>query len=159
MRVLVPLRQLIDYMEWHHLLSKEEPRQVHAFAVIAQPLAQHGLDLLRTAWNAHRVKPRSDCPGSGGVPNKRARVSGHPGGQLQLLAGVVQVYEATRGELVRRVPEYAVDADPLLASPQLRTQRGAAIAAIMGPDLGLAWMEIIGCNYARFLGAYLTFLC
>ena len=159
MRVLVPLRQLIDYMEWHQLLSKEEPQQVHAFAVIAQPLAQHGLDLLRTAWNAHRVKPRSDCPGSGGVPNKRARVSGHPGGQLQLPLGMVQAYEATRGELVNRVPEYAADADPLLTSPQLRVQRGAAVAAIMGSDPGLAWMEIFGCSYARFLCAYLPFLC
>ena len=48
MRVLVPFRRLIDCMEYHGLLSKEDEALVYAFSVIAQPLCQHGLDLLVT---------------------------------------------------------------------------------------------------------------
>ena len=46
MRVLIFFRHLIDYMEANCLLSKEDIVQVHAFSVLAQPLCQHGLDLL-----------------------------------------------------------------------------------------------------------------
>lgn len=160
MRVLAPVRCLINAMERRRLLSKEEPRQVYAFSLVVQPLVQYGLDLLHRSWNAHRISARKGCPGTGGVPNKRVCTHPHPGAQAQLPAGVnmAALYEAANQEPLRRVPEYTAAAEPLLAHPQLRAQRAAAVAAIVGTDIGAAWMEIIACNYARFIHAYLTFL-
>ena len=61
MRVLVPFRRLINYLERAGMLSKENMQQVHAFGCIARPLCQYGLDLLTVAWNEHRVRGRKDC--------------------------------------------------------------------------------------------------
>jgi hypothetical protein len=53
MRVLVPIRRLVNYMESRGLLDKNIPAHVHAFASITQPLVQYGCNLLTAAWNEH----------------------------------------------------------------------------------------------------------
>ena len=74
MRVLVNVRRLIKFMEWHRLLAKEDLQHVHAFSSIVQPLCQYGLDLLMASWNEHGVRPRRRCgvPGdNSGLPTRR----------------------------------------------------------------------------------------
>ena len=93
MRVLTVLRCLINHLHAQGMLDKLVPAQVYAFSQVVAPLVQHGCDLLREAWNNHRVRARKDVPGSGGQPVHRAAARPHPGGQLQLPPGYSGVIE------------------------------------------------------------------
>ena len=94
---------------------------------------------------------------SGGIPNSRARAHPHPGGQLSLPMHVIDRYERVRGEFVQQIPN-VVRADPFFPYPRIRTQRAAAVSAIIGTDLNLAWSELLAARYDRFIDAFLCFL-
>ena len=70
-RVLAPLRLLINALEAAGRLDKDNDLQVGAFAAIAVLLMQTGLDRLRLAWNQHYVRPKTGLNGSGGRPVAR----------------------------------------------------------------------------------------
>ena len=97
MRVLAPLKLLINVLEQNHMLDKDNDEQVGAFSSIAVclmqvgdpnpnpnsnpnptpiltpalALTQTGLDRLRAAWNEHYVKPKRGR--AGGRPSVRAQ--------------------------------------------------------------------------------------
>ena len=162
MRVLIVFRRLINLMEENGLLDKHNLQQVRAFSCIAQPICQYGLDVLKAAWNEHRVRPITGRPGTGGRPNARAHTCPHPGGQLQLPAGFdgIREYDLARpGKAAQaRVPANAHLKDPLLEYPQRQQQRAAALTHIMGSDMCPVWMELLAGGCGRFLTAYQCFL-
>lgn len=86
-RVLVPLRMLLNFLEAGNWLDKDNAVQVGAFAAIACSLMQVGLDRLKAAWNEHYVASKRGRPGSGGRPSQRMVQRPHPALQMSLPAG------------------------------------------------------------------------
>ena len=163
MRVLVPFRRLINYMERRGLLDKDTPAHVCAFSALAQPLVQYGCDLLLAAWNEHsRAGVRSrgrQLPGSGGVPSERMRMYPHPGGQLRLPQGLdgVEEYEHVSCEGLPRMSE-ALKADACHCPGGGRRQRRHShIAYIMG-DVEHAWIRLQRSSFSHFAHAYSVYL-
>lgn len=162
MRVLVPLRRVINHLEGLGLLRKTCKEQVHAFSKIAQWHARYGLALLQAAWNEHMTASvqyrKRALKGTGGIPNQLARERAHPGGQLCLPADFdgVAAYEAVRGAPLWHVSADSA-ADQMFCPGPLRWQRDAHVEAILG-TLERAWCELLHRSYDRFVAAYLCFL-
>ena len=156
MRVLVPIRRLINVLEKRGQLDKYISAHVYAFSTLMQPLLQHGLDLLRAAWNNHNVSLVRHVKDSGGIPDERAARRPHPGGQLLLPRGVdgVREYELARGHDLEHKSRDDVADDEFCARPGARSR---AVAAIVG-DVERAWCELLDRSYSRSIDAYLCFL-
>jgi hypothetical protein len=138
---------------------------VYAFSCITQPLCQYGLDLLIVAWNAHGMARTRKMEGTGGVPNVRMTQHPHPGGQLQIPAGLdaVQVYERARHSTgrqpsLRQVPEHVPRCDPLFCHPHLQQQRSVCVERILGRDVCAVWVELQAGAFGRIMEAYRCFL-
>ena len=158
-RVIVPIRQLVNVLEAAGLLSKYDAVAVGAFSALMVPLMQVGLDWLRESWNAHRVHAISGRPGSGGKPTDRMRVFPHPAGQVCLPASFdgISEYEAAHGPL-RRHPESGWEHDILLGQPFQQYQRATAVAAAVGgAQAEQAWTEIVNLQFDRFIRAFVTY--
>lgn len=156
MRVLVPIRRLINVLEKRGQLDKYISAHVYAFSTLMQPLLQHGLDLLRAAWNNHKVSLVRHVKDSGGIPDERAARRPHPGGQLLLPRGFdgVREYELARGHDLEHKSRDDVADDEFCARPGARSR---AVAAIVG-DVEHAWCELLDRSYSRSIDAYLCFL-
>ena len=156
MRILLPIRLLINDLERAGMLSKYDPVQVLAFAHLMRPLMQVGLDRLKRAWNEHTVKAVPGRPGTGGRPSKRAS-NPRPSGCWQLPAGFdgVVEYQKAMGTSLQRVAD-GVAADLRLRPPHVQQQRAAAAAAVIS-DVVVAWDEIVAGQYGRFVQAYVVY--
>ena len=60
-RVLIPIRLLINYLIANRLLDEDNEEHINAFGAIIQPVMQVGLDLLRDAWNNVRAPAIEPC--------------------------------------------------------------------------------------------------
>lgn len=159
-RVLIPIRTLLNEMEAAGIMDKHNHIQVGAFSSLMQPLMQVGLDRLRGAWNEHYVRSIRDRPGTGGKPNDRAARFPHPGGQLTFPPGFdgVAEYEQQYGPL-RREREAAPTLDRWYGQPAAQQHRDAAVgAAFGGATAAQVWDEILAENYVRFLTAYAVYV-
>jgi hypothetical protein len=156
MRVLVPVRRLINVLELRGLLDRYLGKHVYAFSRVMQPLVQHGLDLLEAAWNEHSVRPVRNMEHSGGIPNRRAVLRPHPGGQLKLPLRFdgVHEYEEARGRPLEHTSRDDGYDSEWCARPAARAR---AVAAVVG-DIESAWCELQDCSYTRSIDAYLCFL-
>jgi hypothetical protein len=156
MRVLVPVRRLINVLELRGLLDRYLGKHVYAFSRVMQPLVQHGLDLLEAAWNEHSVRPVRNMEHSGGIPNRRAVLRPHPGGQLKLPLRFdgVHEYEEARGRPLEHTSRDDGYDSEWCARPAARAR---AVSAVVG-DIESAWCELQDGSYTRSIDAYLCFL-
>ena len=158
MRVLVPVRALINFLEARGMLDMNVQHVVGPFALLMEGLMQVGLDRLLLAWNEHDVRPRKGEPGTGGRPSKRARARPHPGGQMQLPPGFdgVAAYEAAFGP-TRRLPEASAAWDRLTGQPILQAQRDVAVLGRMGDKVAM-WNQIVVGQYDDFIACFAMYV-
>lgn len=159
LRVLVPVRFLLNHLESNNLLDKDDYRHIGAFSRLITPLMQTGLDRLAAAWNEHYVASKRGRPGTGGRPSVRMSQRPHPGPQMQLPAGFdgLGYWNMAGQPPLRMVPEQAPARDRLHGNLPAQIARATAVAALIGSYVS-AWDEILVGNYHRFTGVYLAWL-
>ena len=119
-RTMIPVRYLLDELVREGLMDVSQPACVGAFSALVLPMLQYGLDMLKAAWNAHKVRDVRGKPGSGGRPNDRARARPHPGGQLLLppiysAEKCIDRYEVAMQKQLPRQPNWAEERDYWMA--------------------------------------------
>ena len=149
---------VVVYMERVlHAYTRTNPQQKGALQALLLPVVQHGLDQLRSAWNAHMVR---SAHSNKGIPNRLRRERPHPGPQTMLPIGVdwTVEYENATGSRLRREPSWAAARDPLYGQPQRQAARAAAIMQMWG-SVGAAYADVVHTTgRSLFIPSYLVYL-
>lgn len=159
MKALKPIKAAAKELERIGLLDKEDPTETAAFAALASPLLQYGLDLLKVAHNHHPTPRVRKIAGTGGVPVDRERDLPHPGpvSRFPPQFDARREYEQatfipmeTAGAAARR--------DPLAGRPRAQQRRAVLVQQQLGGCTRKAWQKLLADDLDDFCAAFAVYV-